>query len=247
LGHESFTADGARFVRNRTLPKVRDANWVSDISASAPDELRLLFERVDKEFAGFPYRAFEVDFRTPPLVEALLELEGYKQERGLALLLEGELNAPSARSFEIRLVDNDSAWAAYSALVDRDWREEYLAPEGLAYDAEEAAQLLETRRLRAPPVRHWLAHMDGEPRAYLSSWEGVGGIGMVEDLYTAPEYRHRGLATALLRHCVADCRARGAGPIVIGADPEDTPKQMYAAMGFRPIASTRSYWKPVNA
>jgi GNAT superfamily N-acetyltransferase len=63
----------------------------------------------------------------------------------------------------------------------------------------------------------------------------------VEDLFTHPDYRHRGLATALIAHCVADARARGAGPVVIGADPHDTPRQMYAALGFRPLFLSRGY------
>ena len=36
------------------------------------------------------------------------------------------------------------------------------------------------------------------------------------------------------------------GPVVIVCDPEGTPKQMYAAMGFRPVAMKRSYWKIVG-
>ena len=48
----------------------------------------------------------------------------------------------------------------------------------------------------------------------------------------------RGIATALIAHAVGDARNRGAGPVLIGADPDDTPKHMYAAMGFRPFCLT---------
>ena len=65
----------------------------------------------------------------------------------------------------------------------------------------------------------------------------------MDDLYTHPSYRHQGLATALIHHCVADCRERGAGPVALEADSTDTPKRMYAAMGFRPLAVTREYLK----
>ena len=66
----------------------------------------------------------------------------------------------------------------------------------------------------------------------------------MEELFTHPEFRHRGLATALIHHCVADAREHGAGPVVIAADPEDTPKLMYAAMGFRPVAMKRTWRSP---
>ena len=83
--------------------------------------------------------------------------------------------------------------------------------------------------------------MDGEPRGFFSSWEGTAGVGQVEDLFVEDGWRHRGLATALLHHTVADARAAGAGPIAIIADATDTPKTMYAAMGFRPVATVRKY------
>jgi hypothetical protein len=57
---------------------------------------------------------------------------------------------------------------------------------------------------------------------------------------------HRGLATALIHPCVADARSKGAGPVVIAADPTDTPKHMYAAMGFRPVAVYSHYLKRLD-
>jgi predicted N-acetyltransferase YhbS len=65
-------------------------------------------------------------------------------------------------------------------------------------------------------------------------------------LFVEAAFRHRGLATALIHHCVRRCREAGAGPVVIVADPDDTPKHMYAAMGFRPVATKRDYWKGVT-
>ena len=55
------------------------------------------------------------------------------------------------------------------------------------------------------------------------------------------------LATTLLHHGVADCRAHGAGPVAIVSDPKDTPKHMYAAMGWRPVAIKRAYLVPTTS
>ena len=51
---------------------------------------------------------------------------------------------------------------------------------------------------------------------------------------------------ALIHRCVAHCREQGAGPIVIAATASDTPKEMCAAMGFRPVAVKREYGKGVR-
>jgi GNAT superfamily N-acetyltransferase len=94
-------------------------------------------------------------------------------------------------------------------------------------------------------VNYWLAYVDGEPRAYCASWAGIDGMGQVDDLFTHPSFRHRGLAMALIHHCIADCRVQGAKSVVIVADPGDTPKEMYAAMGFRPVTIVSHYRRKV--
>jgi GNAT superfamily N-acetyltransferase len=244
LGCERFEADGAAFVRNRSVPEIRDANHATHVEASTPDEIERLLARAEREFAGVPHRRFDVDFATPPAFEARLALEGYQRIDALVMLLEGDLTG-EAKPHDIRPVDSDPAWEAYAALHAIDWRE-YEERSDEPESPSVAAAMYRSRRAKSPPVRYWLAYVDGEPRAYFSSWEGPDGVGQVEDLFAHPDFRHRGLATALIHRCVADCRERGAGPVVIVADPDDTPKRMYAAMGFRPVAIKRSYWKTVE-
>ena len=72
-------------------------------------------------------------------------------------------------------------------------------------------------------------------------------MGKVEDLYTHPRLRRRGIATALLARGVADCRHRGADAVLIGARPDDTPKHLYVALGFRPFCVHRAWLKRIPA
>ena len=46
---------------------------------------------------------------------------------------------------------------------------------------------------------------------------------------------------------VEDARARGADLVLIGARPADSPRHIYASMGFRPLCVTRSYLKTLGA
>jgi hypothetical protein len=46
---------------------------------------------------------------------------------------------------------------------------------------------------------------------------------------------------------VADARERGAGPVVIRADPGDTPKHFYNSLGFRPLHMGGEYIKMLEA
>jgi GNAT superfamily N-acetyltransferase len=247
LGNERFEAEGATFVRNREVPDIWDANHVTEVTASTPQEIERLLERVEREYAGFAHRRFDVDFTTPPQFEARLALEGYRRSETLVMLLEGDLRA-RPKPHEIRPVESEADWEAYTALHDIDWREyRDRMPGGAEGHTEKTAeQMMRSRRSKSPPLRVWMACVEGEPRAYASSWGGVSGVGQVEDVFTHPDSRHRGLATALIAHGVTDARQGGAGPVVIAADPKDTPKQMYAAMGFRPVAVKRDYLKQLK-
>lgn len=239
LGHEGFEADGATFVRDRDFPRILDANHVAHVRASTPDEIDRLMTRVEREYAHCRHRKFHTDFTTPPEFEARLALEGYDRDDELGMLLEGDLHA-EPKPHVVRPVEDAAGWAAFDRLHAADWAE-YAARLKIDEDVSVGASLAEAQKRKVPPVRYFLAYEDGEARGYVSSWAGIGGIGQVEDLFVHPDYRHRGLATALIQRCVDDCRAQGCGPVVIVADPADTPKQMYAAMGFRPVAVKRGW------
>ncbi len=243
LGNEVFQAAGATFIRNRSLPRIHDANFAWDVTASTPAEIDLLLETMGRELGHSGSRRFRLDATSPGSVEARLALDGYEHRDGLLMLLEGE-PAGRAPAHEIRAVVTDADWDAYAALQAVDWQE-YLAKSGRHAPDDLAPELFRHHRIKCPPVRSWLAVVDGTPAAYLSSWEGVDAVGQVEELFTHPDQRHTGLATALLRHGIADCRAHGARTVLIACNPDDTPKNMYAAMGFQPVAITREWWKSI--
>lgn len=46
------------------------------------------------------------------------------------------------------------------------------------------------------------------------------------------EFRHRYIATTLIRHVAETAQKRGE-VLYLHADPDDTPKDMYAKMGFQ--------------
>ena len=239
LGHRSFEAAGAVFVTNPELPDIHVANYGRSVTAASPDEIDGLLARAEREFAGCPHRCFEVDVDTPPSFEGRLVFEGYEARDFVLMVLDGPLlGAPMAA--DLRLVTDDRDWAAADRLKEHDWAEARakLGRDPLPAVGERLARLA---RLKTPPDRKWLAYVDGEARGMASVWDGLDGIGYLEDVFVEPEYRHRGLATALMHRGVADARARGTGAVTLVADAGDTPQAMYAAMGFRHAATKRRY------
>ena len=246
LGNERIQLDGALVVRNRDIRAVRDANMVMRVTASSPVAIDRLMGRVEAAFEGFPHRKFLVGPHTPPWLEARLALEDYSRADFILMLLEGGLQRPTKR-YDIQPVDSETDWNVFSSLHDTNIEEAYRKDsETFGVDTDHRAissNLIQSNRLKSPPVQYWLARVDGFPCGYCSSWQGAGGIGLVEDVFTHPGYRRRGVATALVRHGVEACRAKGAAGVLISALATDTPKRIYAALGFRPVMTLSSYWR----
>jgi len=239
LGCEVIDDPQARFVRDRDAPRIYDVNFAHSVRAETEAEIDAVLERADEVFDGLPHRIFHLDPWTPPAFEATLVLDGFEFEDEIQLVLAGALDVPPGLPpLAIRPVESDDDWDVLRRLTHLDHEEEARRELHPPWDEEVTTQMVATKRAKAPDLRFWLARADGTDCAFLSSWPGANGVGKVEDLFTLPDFRHRGIATALIVHCVDDARERGAGPVLIGALPNDTPMRMYAAMGFRPFCVT---------
>lgn len=238
LGHRTFEAEGAVFVRNPALPDIHVANYCRSVTAATPAAVDRLLARADREFHDCSHRCFEIDPDTPAVFEEGLVRQGYDAREFVLMVLEGELRG-RAKPIELELAASEESWGAADRLKRLDWAEAR-EKAGLSPLPHVGDRLALASRLKTPPDRKWLAVVDGAPRGMSSTWQ-VDGVGQVEDVFVEPAYRHRGLATSLIHHCVADCRAQGAGAVVIVADAADTPQHMYAAMGFRAVATKRRY------
>jgi len=242
LASETIASDRAHFVRNRSAPSIYDANHGTRVRAASEPEIDAVLSRAEELFAGFGHRRFDCDPFTPSAFEARLALEGYRPSAELQQILEGSLRASPPR-IEIRLARSDADWQVLGRLIRMDHRETAERERRPAYPEIVSAQMIGTKRAKCPPLRFWIAQIGGIDAAFLSSWPGENGVGLLEDLFTHPEFRGRGVATALMARAVEDARERGAAEVLIAARPEDTPRLMYAAMGFRPLCVSRSYLK----
>jgi GNAT superfamily N-acetyltransferase len=240
LGNEVVVTSRARFVRNLGCRKVYDANHGTAIRAETAIEIDEVLRRADEIFSDVEHRTFKVDPRTPSGFEGRLLLDGYTGSAELQLLLEGDLDAQPP-AIDIRTVESDADWGAVARLTRLDHEEEATKANREPVGSVVTAQMVASKRAKAPDLTFFLAAVDGVDCAFFSSWPGANGVGKVEDLFTVPAFRRRGVATALIAHAVGVARRRGAGPVLIGADPDDSPKHMYAAMGFRPLCVLRSY------
>ena len=101
-------------------------------------------------------------------------------------------------------------------------------------------------RAKAPAYRFHLALLDGAPVAYGAMIAAPNGMGMIEDLFTLPSARRRGIASTMIAHFDAALRAEACAGIFLGAVAEEEAKSLYYNLGFRPAMLSRCWVKQVR-
>ncbi|HEY6835600.1 MAG TPA: GNAT family N-acetyltransferase [Gaiellaceae bacterium] len=99
------------------------------------------------------------------------------------------------------------------------------------------------------PSLVWLAEDAGELAGFaVNRWNTSGDpeFGWVEILGVRPQWRRRGLATALLRHSFLDFRGRGATRVGLGVDAENTTGavRLYERVGMQVARHNDFYERP---
>jgi predicted GNAT family acetyltransferase len=81
---------------------------------------------------------------------------------------------------------------------------------------------------------------DGVPVSLAARTGAVAGVARIAPVYTPPECRRHGYATAVTAACTADALARDAERVVLYTDLADpSTNAMYQRIGFRPIGGRR--------
>ncbi len=248
LGCETTRRPGLTVARNRETPLIWDANFAYEIAAPLAHDPAALGAALDEAFADASHRKVVCDVDTAPGVEAALVALGFGVEQIVQLVLETELAHPTPmpEGVTIEAAESEPDWAALVDLQHANFTEKAEGGARPPMERVVAEQMVRSWRMKRA-MRFWLARAEGVPCAYLGSWVGEAGLGMVESLFTEPGARHRGIARALIGRAVAEVRAEGAEAVLIGADIEDTPKQMYLDLGFRPVCLTREWLRLPDA
>lgn len=94
------------------------------------------------------------------------------------------------------------------------------------------------RRLREKLTYHG-AYLEGKLVGSCYTYS-ADGYTCMDSLVVDVDYRHRYIATTLMKHLAEKARQEG-NILYLHADPEDTPKDMYARMGFQVTDTVYEY------
>jgi GNAT superfamily N-acetyltransferase len=83
---------------------------------------------------------------------------------------------------------------------------------------------------------------DGGPVSYVGRTQEIAGVVRVAPVYTPPEHRRRGYASALVAAVSRAALDEGAIACMLYTDlANPTSNKIYAAVGYRPVADVRTY------
>jgi GNAT superfamily N-acetyltransferase len=219
----SFLATG---LFNTKLPLVWDRNYlrVEDGQARAA-ELVALADRLQGS-AGLEHRrVYADDPETGKRLAPQFERLGWQVERRV-LMTFGDAGGREPDPLLVRELEP-------AALLGF-WEE----AERLAYPErpEVARQLVESRLLAARMIDACLlACRAGGRVASACQLYLRGATAQIEDVFTHPDFRNRGLASAVVLAAAARARSAGHDLVWLMADASDWPKGLYARLGFGPI------------
>jgi GNAT superfamily N-acetyltransferase len=156
-----------------------------------------------------------------------LVARGWRDERLLLLGRQGALEPPEAPALAEEV--------PYGHV--RGLRDEWLRSEPWASGEQEIrdAHEADRRLFTGTPTRAFAAFERGRPLAYALLLDG-GRDGMLEDVYTTPEARGRGLAAGVSAAVLHAARAERHELVFVPTDAEGRARSLYERLGFEPLA-----------
>lgn len=120
----------------------------------------------------------------------------------------------------------------------RGLREEWLRSSDWALDEELLRQGLagDERIFAVTPPRAFAVFEQGRPVAYALLLHGDGRDGMLEDVYTTPEARGRGLSTSVIAAVLQAARAERYDAMFVPTEAGGRASALYERLGFERLA-----------
>lgn len=243
VGADTVDLSSALLASRPGLEDEPTATFLHQLRPSTRRELEELLTRA-RAVTGAPCCRVFLDAGTPAWIEATLLARDWDVDPVLQLVLPAGVAPPQPAGPPpvIRPVEQ-ADWPHLAALFRADHEEEDRKAGREPRPVSSTRRVVAARQQLPDPVRYFVAVDDGIA-GFVAAWPGDQRIGLIEDLFVRAADRGRTFATALVAHAVIWARSAGAEAVVIGAEPDDTPKHLYRRLGFVPTDVLRAATRP---
>ena len=228
---ESFRWGRALF--NDDIPERYYSNFVRIEASLAGVDVQELGLEVDRALEGLRHRQLQLDDeRDGSRIAMGLAALGYTAEHSAMHALRREPDRPGSPGSAEELTFDQA----------RPFAVEVYRRELAASDAATIERFADFRQVvqRAANGRFFAQRVEGRI-AGLCELYLVEGVAQIEHVDTLAEFRGRGIARTVISRAVAEARAGGAELVLIEADLDDWPKELYRRLGFDEISRSWSF------
>lgn len=218
----AWAEDSVRRITNEGIPENRRPILAANASSTDPDAVQLLGN------LGF----------MPAFTMAHMRLAG-------TLVTD---TSPPPRGIDIRPPVPGDAPALHAAQSEA-WGGDLM---GVAEEADDELIAEIADQIAHGETTHWQVAWDGD-RVAGQVWariEEVDGvrIGVIDEVNTSPEFRRRGIASALVREAIASFAAAGCAEVRLHTDDSDRlgAKSLYQRLGFETLKTHTRWQKPLT-
>jgi GNAT superfamily N-acetyltransferase len=240
LGNTTIGTPYCCIVANRLRPEVWDANHADDVTARTDAEADEVLAAMELHLAHTPWRVVHTDCQTPDAFLARLAFEDFVERPTTIQMAFQGTPVEQGASIDLRPVVTEADWEGLLQLVLIDHAEGRTLG-GLEISPEVSAAMVAGYRTKSEACQFHLAIEDGFPVAFGACAAAPNGVGMIEDLFTLPKARRRGIATGMIAAFIRNLRAAECQIVFLGALAAERPKRLYARLGFQPVGLARSW------
>ncbi len=243
---EPVELDGALVFVNPKLPGVHMANCATQLHAPANDSPESVLQRVLDFFASQVQRCYwlqlaELDWS--PAWQSAVMAQGYQPGPQVAVLRLREWQPPQNEC--LKKLTSDAGWQVLPGRAVRRalrslYEQKLMADDGSSPALAQQLADWHIAHLDEPRCESLVARHRGQLVGYVSV-VSVGAVGVIDDLYTLPTYRGRGVASALLEQALDLCARAQHESVVLEALADGEPLKMYQRRGFVVIGEHYQY------
>ncbi|MEX0776016.1 MAG: GNAT family N-acetyltransferase [Phycisphaeraceae bacterium] len=237
---EETELSGATAYTNPARPGVHMANFAAEVRVPEGQTPQQVVDEVEEHFQhqGVLCHALVAnDSAWSPALVQTLEARGYVRSGACDVCLLGRYVPPTIPLPPIQIIPARSLYPQLREFHRRAAREQEDADETLA------EQLTQTRidHLDEPRLEVFCGRID-QAIAGLVAIVTLGNIGVIDDVYTAPAFRGRGVATRLLDYAIDHCARAMFQSVILEVRQSDAPaRRLYESLGFCAVASHHKY------
>lgn len=198
------------------VPRRLDSNFLRVEREADPETIEAEAERLDRRAIFVPNS--ELGERLVPYFKE----RGWRVNRVVVMAQLREPERQADLSLVAEVEEPELRAARQQVVAGQPWARPEIMAELFA------GKSLIGERLRA---RFFAVLVDGEVASYTDLYQD-GAEAQIEDVGTVHEHRERGYASAVVLAAIAEAKKDGAEFVLLVADYEDWPKELYRRLGF---------------